>query len=285
MNEQSISPSRYDRDYYLRSCDGYRDFLRGQGLIAGWRFQRAIDAARVGAGDTVLDIGCGRGEIPIQIALRGARGIGMDYSADSMALCREASSLLDAAVCDRIRFVRADARLIPFRAGAFDRVFILDLIEHLHPPELDALAGELMRVLKTGGAAVIHTSPNRRYFDVGYRVRWRIHRVVCALPGPLRTLLFGEVPPLPRENPREAEGAGPDTHVNEMTVSRLRSFMRRNGFEGAVWLECDPPVYRGHSIFRRWTWVHRLLDLWPLGHLFPLRHLFAPHIFAVLRKR
>ncbi|MCX6357559.1 MAG: class I SAM-dependent methyltransferase, partial [Candidatus Aureabacteria bacterium] len=213
----------------------------------------------------------------------GAYAIGVDFSAASMALCRETRARV-AAAPGRAAFVQADATRLPFGDESLDIVFMLDLVEHLHIDALHCVGRELARVLAPGGRLVIHTSPNRRYFDIGYRLRWQLHRAVLALPARLRGILFGEVPPLPLKDPRSAPGAGPEMHVNEMTARSLRRFLRECGLNGKVWLACDPPVYQGISPLRRWTWIHRLLDLWPLGKHAPLRMICSPHIFAVARR-
>lgn len=119
----------------------------------------------------------------------------------------------------------------------------------------------------------------------GYPLQWRMHRMVRALPAWVWSILLGEVPPLPPRDPRALDGRGPEIHVNKMTIAELRRVVKRHGFKGRVWLSVSQPVYRGHSLFRRWTWVHRLLDLWPIASLFPFNRIFAMHLFAVIEKQ
>ena len=52
--------------------------------------------------------------------------------------------------------VVGDAHRLPFRDSIFDRVFAFNVFEHLRTPK--AAAGEIFRVLKPGGSAVIHTA-------------------------------------------------------------------------------------------------------------------------------
>lgn len=52
--------------------------------------------------------------------------------------------------------VVGDAHQLPFRDGAFDRVFALNVFEHLREPK--RAAAEILRVLKPGGAVSIHTA-------------------------------------------------------------------------------------------------------------------------------
>ncbi len=52
--------------------------------------------------------------------------------------------------------VVGDAHHLPFRDGVFDRVFALNVFEHLADPK--RAAAEIFRVLKPGGSVAIHTA-------------------------------------------------------------------------------------------------------------------------------
>ncbi len=52
--------------------------------------------------------------------------------------------------------VVGDAHQLPFRDGVFDRVFAFNVFEHLREPKIAAL--EILRVLKPGAIATIHTA-------------------------------------------------------------------------------------------------------------------------------
>ena len=77
--------------------------------------RRAIlDALRLGAGDRLLDIGCGGGLLLRDAALTGARVTGLDHSQEMVALARERAP--DA------QTLLGDAERLPFAAGSFTAV-------------------------------------------------------------------------------------------------------------------------------------------------------------------
>lgn len=73
--------------------------------------------------------------------------------------------------------VVGDAHQMPFREGVFDRVFALNVFEHLQDPKRAAV--EIFRVLKPGGTVAIHTAflqslheePHHYYNATEYGVR------------------------------------------------------------------------------------------------------------------
>ncbi|MBC6982439.1 class I SAM-dependent methyltransferase [Caulobacter sp. 17J80-11] len=58
------------------------------------------------------------------------------------------------------RFVCGDARRLPFPAGSFDAVTLLDVLEHV--PEDHQAAAEALRVVRPGGAILVST-PNHTW--------------------------------------------------------------------------------------------------------------------------
>ena len=81
-----------------------------------------LDAAGLGRGQKVLDVGCGAGSTTIDagrlVAPVGA-AIGVDISAPALALARQKVAKLG---LDNVDFIEADAQVHPFEAGAFDAV-------------------------------------------------------------------------------------------------------------------------------------------------------------------
>jgi ubiquinone/menaquinone biosynthesis C-methylase UbiE len=163
-------------------------------------------------GETVVDIGTGRGELVAVAVEQGAgRATGVDYSSAAVDLARETLAAHD--LDDRASVVLADARAIPLPDGEADLVTLIDVVEHLAPAELDVTLAEVRRLLRVGGRVFIHTMPNRLIYDATYRVQraaW---------------------PPRWKRWPAEPRTEVERTmHVNEQTVGSMCRTLRRAGF-------------------------------------------------------
>jgi SAM-dependent methyltransferase len=77
------------------------------GPASAGELEDLIDAAGVTPGARVLDIGCGKGDLLVRLARRGATGSGIDRNAAFLADARALA--LAAGVGDRLRFELADA--------------------------------------------------------------------------------------------------------------------------------------------------------------------------------
>lgn len=96
------------------------------------------------AGERILDLGCGTGDLTAQIAQIGAEVIGVDANAEMLALAREKFPSL--------RFVQADAMALPSFDCPFDGVFSNAVLHWI--PDLTRVATGLARSLRSGGRFV-----------------------------------------------------------------------------------------------------------------------------------
>jgi SAM-dependent methyltransferase len=76
---------------------------------------RLLEAAAVSAGERVLDLGCGIGQVSRDLAAQGADAVGIDLSRPMLAKARELAQ-------GDVDFVEGDAQVHPFPAGSFDVV-------------------------------------------------------------------------------------------------------------------------------------------------------------------
>jgi SAM-dependent methyltransferase len=125
------------------------------------KYQRKY-AALFSPGETVLDLGCGRGNFLSLLRERGVQATGVDSFAATVAACRERG--LDVIHADVFDFLRTTGQ-------RFDGVFCSHIIEHLPPEAALRFVGELARVLKPGGRCIILT-PNVQDLEVLTETFW-----------------------------------------------------------------------------------------------------------------
>ncbi len=250
--------SVYDRDYYLRSCEGSAEYQETAGALLTEPRRRTLEAAgeRV-QGARVLDLGCGRGELLMATARLGAASVvGVDFSPDALGLSASVLQRPENREVSRcVALIRADARCLPLASNSFDLILSTDLIEHLIPPEVDRMLAELHRVLRPGGTLVLHTFPNRWWQRYGYYIFYAL--------SPTHRHHYGTL---------DARTATADpTHVNEQSPISLARVLRQAGFRATV--RTDDFNLAPLSPVKRVA-LKLLTGTWPL-RLFCANHLFA----------
>lgn len=108
-----------------------------------------VERAGASAGQTLLDVATGSGNVAIPAALAGAQVTGLDITPKLLeaARGRAASAGLE------IEFVEGDAEELPFEADTFDRV--TSCFGVMFAPRQAVAATELVRVAKPGGRIVV----------------------------------------------------------------------------------------------------------------------------------
>lgn len=135
-----MEPEEYGRMHRLE-----RDhwWFRGKREAIAALLERA-GVGSPGPADRIVDIGCGTGAVLERFGA-GAVAVGIDDHEDALRYAREKSGA---------RLARSDARALPFRPASVDRLFLLDVAEHV--PEDARVFAEIRRVLKPEGLAVVH---------------------------------------------------------------------------------------------------------------------------------
>ena len=285
-----IDPDVYTGEYYLSNCHGYEDFLRSGGQQVGPRFVKALSLAGSLRGKRVLDVGCGRGELVLQSALRGAEAWGIDYAPAAIEIAERALADTDPAIAARLNLACMDVKALNLEDASFDVVFMMDVVEHLYPDELSRAFEELHRVLRAGGRIVMHTSPNKVFEEVVYRqYSRRVNQVALRLSRALRfhdalfneTMLTGD-PEFPHDRFER------ERHINEQSAAGLRAETERHGFRVTRTEFWEPPSGRGYFASRRLNAELKVLDfvrfLRPLSQHPPLNRWFCNHIWMTAER-
>jgi demethylmenaquinone methyltransferase/2-methoxy-6-polyprenyl-1,4-benzoquinol methylase len=129
-----------------------------------WR-RHTVSALRLAPGATVVDIGCGTGDLCDELVAAGHRPVGVDVSAGMLAAAHTTAPL-----------VRADALTLPVRDGAVGGVVTGFALRNL--VDLDRFFAECARVVRPGGRVVaLETAePASPLVRAGHRV-WFQHVV------------------------------------------------------------------------------------------------------------
>ena len=144
MKQDSRQPpgafTAFEHDGWEQVHTGYQThFAR----LTGQSSEALLDAAEVTADMRILDVCCGPGMISAAAIARGAKPVGLDFSAAAIDIAR--------AKVPAAEFHEGDAEKLPFDDSSFDAVVCGFGIIHLPNPER-ALA-EMYRVLKKGQRA------------------------------------------------------------------------------------------------------------------------------------
>lgn len=213
-----VDPRRYTRDYFLNQCGGYDVYEQMQGKVLDERLSVILHLCKIAPAMKVLDIGCGRGELVYHACVSGAQVWGFDISPDALAISKCTISQVPKSATGSYALCRGTSLRLPFKEDSFHRVILSDIVEHLVPWELSVTLREVWRVLKPSGMAIIHTFPNRWFYDLFYPLKR------CFLDRPR-----GKAGPKNPRTPVERE-----LHVNELSPLELWRCLR-NLFRVKIW--------------------------------------------------
>ena len=104
-------------------------------------------------GHSVLDIGCGWGGLALRLAAdTGARVHGVTLSTAQIEVARQRAD--DAGLAGQVDYSLEDYRDV---AGPYDRIVSVGMFEHVGRPNYGAYFGQIARLLKDDGVAVVHS--------------------------------------------------------------------------------------------------------------------------------
>lgn len=138
-----VSSAYYDKEYYLGEKGEYK-YVRGVNKIkefllflANW--YRALYIRLQFNPKTLLDVGCGTGELVGNLRALGIDARGLELSQDALDLAKkEVKPFL----------VLGDVIKLPFKSNSMDMVISIDVLEHLERSKLQKAVNETVRVSK-----------------------------------------------------------------------------------------------------------------------------------------
>lgn len=257
----------YNKKYFLEACDGYRQFQATRGQALPPRLKKVLELAQLRKEESVLDIGCGRGELVLHSGDQSAFAVGVDFAPEALSLCnlaRRSWKKKRPQAFANSDFVCANAVQLPFAANTLDCVILSDVVEHLSSKAFQIALHGIAQVLKPGGRVVIHTSPNKVFLRWGLRLYWFLGLFrFRVLPWKMQALLPAEL-----QKP---------IHINEQSVGSLRAALSKAGFTRVdLELETNPQyVYYFLREDRYVKW------LWRLSRILPFKQLYCSELYAV----
>lgn len=113
------------------------------------------------AGETILDAACGTGRYTATIAERGAAVIGLDFSAEMLAIARRRMPTIEFRTADL-------TKPLPFLAHDFDAILCAQALKHI--ADLGFVMREFAKMLQPGGRVVFSvTHPDMVWDDYEMR--------------------------------------------------------------------------------------------------------------------
>jgi ubiquinone/menaquinone biosynthesis C-methylase UbiE len=112
-------------------------------------FMRPLIGFHTYPGKRVLEVGCGLGTDLLQFSLAGSSVVGVDLSANSVALASKHLNVFGA----QGSLLASDAEHLPFADESFDVVYSFGVLHHT--PNTSSAIDECWRVLKPGGRFIL----------------------------------------------------------------------------------------------------------------------------------
>ena len=134
------------RDHFDVVAGAYDESLPGH-VREHYRLKRVRFIERLLPRGSVLDVGCGTGELTVAIAARGYRVVGLDRSHGMLEVFRGRAGRW---------VVQGSSDALPFRSGSFDLVVTIATLHHVGGPDtVRALLRDLVRVARSHGGVVL----------------------------------------------------------------------------------------------------------------------------------
>lgn len=264
---KGLDPKIYDKNYYLSVCLGNEEFTKSQGKKLHPRIKLLIKKLKLTKHMTVLDIGCGRGDVILHVASKVEKAYGIDYSKDAISLATSALKRFPINIRKTTEFSVMNIKKLHFPSNTFDLIICIDVFEHLYKEEVEIAMKEIKRVLKPGGVLFVHTGTNKILNDYIYKYyTYYMNLILTWADKKIKNVSYDPLPKDPRTKEEKEQ------HINEPTYFYLSSLFKRFKFDGNI--ECEIGYIKEKKQGKTFLY-NFLIAFYPLSKLFPLNTLFA----------
>jgi cyclopropane fatty-acyl-phospholipid synthase-like methyltransferase len=212
----------YTESYFMENATGHDEFRSFNGTFEHLieKFQMVIHYLGLNKSDSLLDIGCGRGELVIYHSISGGKATGVDFSDEAIKLAKSKAFELKAG-CD---FQMSSFEKINEEVK-YDRIVSIDFIEHIAIEEGKAFFQKCYNLLNPGGRLLVYTYPNTIRRKYGYKL--------------IRALSILKGKPMPKREPDTISDHYKQYHLNEQNYFTLRKSAFNAGFRKVKVLYID----------------------------------------------
>lgn len=231
MNNKIVDPGLYTTDYFLTDNDGWREWEKGLDSNLHPKFKRALELAGPVAGKSVLDIGCGRGELIYYCVKNGASALGIDYSQAAIDIAAQTLQRLPLTLQQKIRVVVGNAESYHF-TERYDVVFMIEVAEHVYDWQFRKTIDRIRSILNPGGRLIIMTpnylyekwfSPIKRITNIPSNlIKWPLRVIRGKYRARSPRDLFGRIFKVKVDRGE----LNRKMHVNVTTRAKLRSYLQ-----------------------------------------------------------
>lgn len=252
----------YDSNYFNNQVDGYKEFnefdARFDSLFE--RYQKNIKLLDLKAEHSLLEFGCGRGEIILFHANNGGKiAVGIDYASDAIEMAKKKASVLG---ISSAYFINDSFDTEKIHAhGAFDRIYASEFIEHISPQEGELFFKIAYNKLSKGGKLLVFTHPNTLQRRYGYKLLYLASK-----------LTKKKLPKIQDDTLSEHYKM---YHLNEQNVITIKKLATQAGFK-KIKVGYDSLDYKKNNLIEN---ISKFIIKNSL-----LRHIFQTNIYLIATK-